>query len=208
MPAKNSVKIYVKNGVYHIYNRGVDKRDIFMDTNDYRHFTRLLQKLLREPQTEEDSVRIPKYRCKNFSQEIDLLAFCLMPNHFHLLIRQSNEQAMANFIRCLAGRYVTYFNNRHKREGTLFQGRYKASIIFDSYQALHVSRYIHLNPKNLEQDPFTYEFSSLKNYLGRRRSAFLNTSYLTGFMSQQSKGLSIAPAAYRKFMAETADYTN
>src|SRR3989344_8907196 len=155
MPKKNSIKTYVKNGYYHIYNRGVEKRTIFEEDFDYKVFLNYLKEYL-EPVNETKkrktiftlkggSFQGVPHQPKNYFQRIELIAFCLMPNHFHLLIKQNDQKVIEHFMRSLATRYSMYFNKKYKRVGKLFQGHYKAVLVSDDRQLLHLSRYIHLN---------------------------------------------------------------
>lgn len=175
MPAKNSIKQYLKNGYYHIYNRGVDKRIIFEDKQDYGVFLNYLKyylspipKLtsLRKISVNNKTYQISDYKCKNYSQVITLLAYCLMTNHFHLLIKQSDSRSIESFMKSLGTRYTMYFNKRRQRSGRLFQGVYQAVSIDNTAQLLHLSRYIHLNPrpKSLLKQPSSYpDYLRLKN---------------------------------------------
>lgn len=208
MPAKNSSKEYLKNGYYHIYNRGVEKRIIFSDEQDYGVFLSYLkeyllpknvlelQKKLTDPDVsyfEKDKIA-KLLRLNNFSGEISLLAYCLMPNHFHFLIKQQGANSIDNFMNSLATRYVVYFNRKNKRVGPLFQGVYKAILISTDEQFLHLSRYIHqqaINTQNREQP------SSYFDYLGKRKTTWLNTEEILSFFSQNHPHLS-----YESFVRE------
>ena len=129
MPAKNTEKHYIPHGYYHIYNRGVEKRRIYMDEQDYGVFLsylkeylllkdeKALRKRLADSTTsagEKDRI-IRLLRMNNFAEEISLLAYCLMPNHFHLLIKQRNEMAIDSFMSSVGTRYTQYFNRKYKR---------------------------------------------------------------------------------------------
>jgi len=157
MPAKNTVKEYDERQYYHVYNRGVEKRDIFLDNQDYVVFLGLLKKYLTGENLEKSNNR---HKFKHLGDDVKLLSYCLMPNHFHLLLYQESEKGISQFMRKLATGYVMYFNNRYDRVGGLFQGRYKASLIASDPYLYHISRYIHLNPKNY----LDYPYSSLRYY--------------------------------------------
>ena len=152
MPARNTIKIYAADCYYHVYNRGVEKREIFLDEQDYSMFLHLLKlylspKELEEPLTRRDLVRARL--AQSVGDEVKLVAFCLMPNHFHLLLKQSTKTGMIKLMRKLSTTYAMYFNDRYNRVGTLFQGPYKAIAIDTEPYLLHLSRYIHLNPIEL-----------------------------------------------------------
>ena len=149
MPSRNSLKEYVEGGIYHIYNRGIDKRDVFTDSGDYKYFLHLLKVYLQDPKKTKRTVLLDDkhlYIRRNFFGKIDLLCYCLMPNHFHFIIRQREASDITEFMKCLMTSYSMYFNIKHKRTGTLFQGRYKAVLVKDDNYILHLSRYIHMNP--------------------------------------------------------------
>ena len=174
MPSKNTIRHLQENGYYHVYNRGVEKRKIFLCDEDFQVFLHFLKTYLSPREIKEDSNSKEKYQetqRKNFTGEIDLLAFCLMPNHYHLLLRQNNDQSMPEFMRCLITAYVMYFNKRYQRTGTLFQGRYKAAIVGNDDYLLHLSRYIHQNPINDVKGQTLdilgqYDYSSYPDYVG------------------------------------------
>lgn len=185
MPAKNSVKIPIENGFYHIYNRGVNKQTIFENQQDYSVFLGYLNEALSPASDFKDigkfEVNIgnitflkPKRMPKNFFGEIDLIAYVLMPNHFHLLIRQNRKDSMEKFMRSIATRYSMYFNkSREDRVGSVFQGVYKAVLVENENYLLHLSRYIHLNPSEYFIN-LTDAHSSYANYLGKKRAKWLN----------------------------------
>ncbi|MEI6690773.1 MAG: transposase [bacterium] len=178
MPPKNSVKEYEEGGFYHIYNRGVEKREIFVDSQDYHKFIGYLKMYLSPPDPQGLTLRddsghsiCPSHQNNNFNEEISLLAYCLMPNHFHLLIKQNTERGMADFMHSIITKYVMYFNRRYQRVGGLFQGRYKTVRIESENQFIGISKYIHSNP--LPDHPSgsdleglcDYKYSSYGNYL-------------------------------------------
>lgn len=144
MPAKNSIKQYVENGYYHLYNRGVEKRNIFLDDQDYSVFLGYIKQYLG-PHEGSDP--------KSLVDDIDLIAFCLMPNHFHFLAKQKTIDGITKFMRAICTNYVMYFNKKYERVGTLFQGKYKGVLLDNDTYLLHLSRYIHLNPIKIGSDP-------------------------------------------------------
>ena len=181
MPAKNIVKTYKTNSYYHIYNRGVDKRIIYKDKQDYAVFLNYLKEYLspipkidlkRTISVNEKDYQIKDYQCKNHHQKIVLAAYCLMPNHFHLLVKQKDIRDIQSFMQSLANRFTTYFNKRHRRSGGLFEGRYKAVLINSDEQLIHLSRYIHLNP---HPKPLNSQPSSYPDYLKLKHTSWLHT---------------------------------
>ncbi len=170
MPAKNSIKQYIENGCYHIYNRGVEKRDIFIDNQDYSVFLGYMKEYLDPSRSDPHPL----------SNQLSLQAFCLMPNHFHLLIKQSSIDGITKLLRAVSTRYVMYFNKKYERVGTLFQGKFKAILVQEDAYLLHLSRYIHLNP-HPGSDPKSYKYSSYGQYLSRKDSGWLNTEEILGY---------------------------
>jgi putative transposase len=178
MPSKNSLKQYGENSLYHIYNRGVNKDDIFLDSNDYSYFLRVLQQLLSPESIGKNFVN----RSGDISSEVKCLCFCLMPNHYHLLIYQLVPDGITKLMRRLATSYSMYFNKKYDRVGPLFQGRYKAVRIETNEQALHVSRYIHLNLLDLPsynlKNMVSYKYSTYRDYLGKKSYPWINKKML------------------------------
>jgi len=193
MPQKNKIKVYVENGHYHIYNRGVEKRDIFLDDQDYRVFLHLLKYYLsplgntfKHPLKNFTSSAVVRPRpLSNLEGEVTLLTYCLMPNHFHLLIKQTPTEGMQNLMRRLTTTFSMYFNKRYDRVGHLFQGRYKAVLISNDSYLLHLSRYIHLNPIQLTGTvPVSYPYSSYQHYLGLKKAEWVKPEFILKFFNK------------------------
>src|SRR3989344_4688823 len=218
MPAKNVIKSYVADGLYHVYNRGVNKGDIFFDEKDYRVFlsyvaTALTAKDEKKLKTiifeesrsyKERREATQLLRLKNFIGKIDLLAYCLMPNHFHFLLKQQGEDDMSAFVQALMTRFTMYENRRHKRVGRVFQGPYKAVLITDDAQLLHVSRYIHRNPFSLKRPRLLRlraQPSSYPNYLGEIYQGWIKPQEILSYFSHAKTGLQ----SYKEFV-EMQDY--
>lgn len=141
----------VNGEYYHIYNRGVDKRIIFSDHEDVERF--LLS--MTEFNTEEPIGSIYEHSfSKKLGREtskssrkplVDIVAYCLNPNHFHLLLKQVAEGGISEFMKRLGGGYTKYFNNKYERSGVLFQGVFKSVHVDSNEYLLHVSSYVNLN---------------------------------------------------------------
>ena len=186
MPAKNSVKIYLEGGYYHLYNRGVEKREIFVDEHDYNTFLFLLKTYLLLPSKGSDP-KTAYYSKKNLNGQIELLAYCLMPNHFHLLVRQKYRSAISDLMRCVNVNYVAYFNNKYERVGSLFQGKFKAVLVDSDSYLLHLSRYIHLNPASRGKNFADYSYSSYLDYLGKRQNSWLNPKFILDYFKSAER---------------------
>jgi putative transposase len=201
MPAKNVLKYYKKNSYYHIYNRGVAKNKIFLNDKDYKVFLSYLKIYLSPIELQGPSLKVsPSRALKNYSESVELVAYCLMPNHFHLLIYQNAQYAMRDFMRSLATKYAIYFNRKSDRVGPVFQSRYKAVRIFDEDQLIYLSKYIHHNPIDLlpaRTDLVGYEYSSYGNYLGRLKQKWLKPGKVLSHFNRSNKMLS-----YKGFVEE------
>jgi putative transposase len=192
MPARNSRKVYLSEGYYHLYNRGVEKRDIFLDNQDYETFLSYLQEYLTPKDTERLKLKLEDttlyatekviirraLRLNNFSKELTMLSYCLMPNHFHFLIKQTKPATIDRFMNSLGTRYTMYFNKKYKRVGTLYQSVYKAAPLTNEKQFLNLSRYIH--KQAYKTQPCSYE-----EYLGKKQTPWVNpTEILSVFMKK------------------------
>lgn len=204
MPCKNAIKEYVEGGFYHVYNRGVDKRKIFKIKNDYVVFLHFLKEYLLpldHPELKKLQETWSRRKPINCYKDIKLLSYCLMPNHFHLFVEQKSQNGLKTFMQALATNYSMYFNRKYNRIGPLFQGRYKAVLIENEAYYLHISRYIHNNPREL----FTrvrplqnYSFSSYKDYLGKRKCDWLNTKQILISFKNKRTGIN----SYQEFIEE------
>jgi len=184
VPAKNSIKEYEGNAYYHIYNRGVEKRNIFLDDHDYSYFLYCLKLYLSPQQIFTDN---PKGYCpKKYTDDIDLLSYVLMPNHFHLLIKQHSPYAINSFMKSLCTKYSMHFNKQYKRVGSLFQGRYKAVKVDTDEQLVYLSKYIHHNPTKIGFIPQKYPYSSCQNYLNVVQQDWIKPKGILDFFSDNN----------------------
>ena len=141
---------------YHLFNRSVAKIPIFTSKRDFIRAISLLNyyRFKNLPFPFSQLMRLNKGQREDVLRElekskgelIEIICFCLMPNHFHLLLKQLQDKGIMRFLRNFQDSYAKYFNIKHQRSGSLFQGRFKAVLIEDDAQLLHLSRYIHLNP--------------------------------------------------------------
>lgn len=139
--------IFSTNCYYHIYNRGVEKRAIFQEIRDYERFLLGLEEF-----NTSDPIHIatlPNNEARPRKKLVDIICFCLMPNHYHLIIKQAIDSGVTQFMHKLGTGYAMYFNKRWERKGILFEGKFKAKIIQSDEYLMHLSRYIHLNPLNI-----------------------------------------------------------
>ncbi len=170
---------FTEGEFYHIYNRGVDKRIIYQTTEDYLRFQQLLYIAntnepinVRDLKKKYDSI----FEYKKETELVAIGAYCLMPNHFHILLTPLSDVAVSTFMNKLTTSYSMYFNKRYDRTGRLFEGSFKSKHIDIDEYLKYMFAYIHLNPQKLygnKQDMFIqtlhYRFSSLYDYLYNNR---------------------------------------
>lgn len=219
MPAKNSVKEFVSDSYYHIYNRGVEKRTIFQNPQDYAVFLSYLKTYLlpkdeialhsiiadQNRSYKEKDLALKALKLNNFSDSLKLVAYCLMPNHFHFLVKQTEAMTIDRFMQSFCTRYTLYFNRKYRRVGGLFQGLYKAVRIMTDEQLLHVSRYIHRNPITLASQGTTlrsYSYSSYMQYLGDMHAAWIHAEDILGYFNKSGN------QGYQKFVEGPAEEEN
>jgi putative transposase len=190
MPSRNVLKQDAPQSFYHVYARGTNRQRIFREPADYEKFLRLFQRYLALDET-HNAVGVP---FPNFYNKLELVSFVLMPNHFHLLVYQHQPGAMTNLMRSLLTSYSMYFNKKYKRSGPLFESRYKASLISDDTYLEHITRYIHLNPREWQD----YEYSSLPYYLQQITDAWVRPERITKLFA--------TPAEYLEFLQDYTQY--
>jgi len=204
MPSKNTIREYEEGGIYHIYNRGTNKQDIFLDKKDYTRFLFYLKLYLEEPESIQD-IDIQKRNYlerRNFHENINLLLYCLMPNHFHVVLKQKGEKDITDFIRCVALNYSMYFNKRHSRVGPLFQGKYKAVLVKNDEYLLHLSRYIHRNPSAKVRNLGEYDWSSYSAYLGKQDIKWLKKDIILEYFANHHNDPLIQAPSYKSFVED------
>lgn len=181
---------------YHLYNRGVDKRIIFTSSSDYARFLKMMYVC-----NSIKSVRFEEFKDVNFSyiekgeSLVDIGAYCLMPNHFHLLVREKDDGGITTFMKKLLTGYSMYFNKKYQRTGALFQGRFQAEHAGEDTYLNYLFSYIHLNPvKYLIKDKKfdlakenikKFKYSSYLDYMGvvREEACILNRDNFPEYFS-------------------------
>lgn len=168
---------FVENEYYHVYNRGVDKRSIFEDRQDLERFFQSIKEFNSiEPigSIFENSFE----KEKSTKKLVEIVCYCLNPNHFHFVLRQLVENGISEFMKRIGG-YTWYFNNRHKRNGALFQGVFKSSHIDSDSYLRHVSAYVNLNNR-FKGEPHRLSRSSWEEYLEKDRDCICNPEIVLG----------------------------
>jgi REP element-mobilizing transposase RayT len=159
MPRRNIIKPRrAPNTTFHVYNRGANRRTIFLDDADRRQFLQCFRQYISPGRFTDSSGR--PYR--SLAGTIDVLAYCLMPNHYHLVVHQHDATAMSTLMKRAMTAYVRYFNHRYGRVGVLFASPYRAAPKYDSFEIQTAIAYVHLN----HPDGANYKFSSHNAYTG------------------------------------------
>jgi putative transposase len=137
--------VFTEGEYYHVYNRGVDHREIVGDEYDSNRFVQCLD-MFNDTEL-SGSIYALSFDPKRIRGKklVDLIAYCLNPNHFHLVLQQRTKDGISKFMHRLSGGYAWYFNSKYKRTGSLWEGRFKAKHISENNYLLHVSAYVNLN---------------------------------------------------------------
>jgi len=196
--------------IYHVYNRGVEKRKVFMDDFDYLRFIyglfmfndkdAVLNALYYfNPRSSEITSQKIENENKSRKLLVDILIFTLMPNHFHLLLRQKKENGISKFMQKLGTGYTNYFNKKYERVGGLFQGGFKARLVKEDAHLLHLPFYIHTNPidilnygsrTSIMDGLEKYRWSSFRDYIGKENfPSVTNRKFYLEFFGGEKKYL-------------------
>ena len=163
--------VFENKGVYHIFNRGVDKKNIFHDEEDVKYFLDRLDDFNNgRPVGGIRNQNFDKYKKVRgpASYLVEIIAYCMLPNHFHLLLRQSDDDGITKFMQRICTGYAMYYNKKYERNGALFQGRFKATELNGVGSLQMLSVYVNLNYKHHGIDPKKKIVkSSLGEYLGK-----------------------------------------
>lgn len=201
----------VQDEIYHVFNRSVGRQPIFSSTRDYQRAIEVFRFYLYNKPSLRFSFynRLPKEQKIKFFDDmtkssipiVEIICFCLMPNHFHFLLKNLTDDGIKQFISNFQNSYAKYFNIRTDRTGTLFQQNFKAVRIESNEQLIHVSRYIHLNPVTSyiieAEDLENYPWSSYPDYSGKNTSYIFKDPVLGQFRSAED---------YKKFVLDQVDY--
>src|SRR3989338_3647306 len=187
---------FVPGEYYHLYNRGNSKQEIFHNIEDYWRFTVLLYVCNSDNNFRmsmiKDSAKNDPYLWERGSQIVSIGAYCLMPNHFHLLVTEKESGGISKFIQKLSTAYVMYHNIKYERTGVLFEGKFKSEHLGSDQYLKYIFSYIHLNPLKLIQGDWKevgiknkkvalsyldrYKYSSYSDFKGieRKENAILD----------------------------------
>ncbi|OGD92713.1 hypothetical protein A2697_04085 [Candidatus Curtissbacteria bacterium RIFCSPHIGHO2_01_FULL_41_44] len=201
----------ISGEIYHVFNRSIAKQPIFLSQKDYSraidviNFYRYQKPPLRFSHFNRLTPELKKGFLENLAnkeQLVEILAFCIMPNHVHFLLKQLQENSISKFMNNFQHSYSKYFNTKNERLGSLFQAMFKAVRIETEEQLLHVSRYIHLNPVSsflikIEQLE-SYPWSSLKNYENNEMASFVKPKDILAHFKTYDR--------YKEFVVDQSNY--
>jgi len=211
MPTSRKL-VFANNEIYHIFNRGVEKRPTFTDKRELNRALLTLDfyQCAKPPIklskflviSKDEQIKFFEKLKKDYEKLVEIVCFCLMPNHFHFLLKQKMEKGISTFISNLTNSYTRYFNTKHDRIGPLFEGVFKAVRIESEEQLVHTSRYIHLNPVSSflikPEELKEYQWSSYPELLGLSDKNLVTKDLILNFFPSIE--------VYKKFVLDQVDY--
>lgn len=194
----------VENEYYHVYNRGAHKNVIFKEHSDYVRFLfyilylqspsiqlRPTRAIRKNALSEGFEVKEEKVDQLLKERQVDLTAFCLMPNHYHLLVSGVSKTGVSEYLQRVSVAYTMYFNRKYGTSGHVFQGRYQTVHVKDDDQLMHLSAYIHRNPREIKAwrgKEEHYPYSSLQDYIDKNRwGNLISTDIIAGRFENTTK---------------------
>ncbi len=194
-------EVFANGEYYHVYNRGVDKRKIFYHAGQYVRFINTVTNLLDTGSaTESNSIKDTSLA---LSKKLSFICYCLMPNHYHFILKQKMDNGISEFMHKLNTSYTKYFNISSKRSGRLFEYTFKARHIESENILLHISRYIHLNPliADITNNLRNYKWSSYPYFINIIDSQFCDKNEILMILSNVNSG-----QKYEHFVTDQIDY--
>lgn len=199
----------VRSEIYHVFSKSIAGFEIFRNNKEFDRFKELIKYYKIEKPPLRFSAFIEIKKKNEFLQRhifekkenlVDVIAYCIMPTHIHLVIKQLKEHGASIFMSNILNSYTRYFNVKSKRKGPLWESRFQNIIIRDDEQLLHLTRYIHLNPVTayLVNKPQDWKFSSYEEFLGKIEEDERVCNF--------SETLQIEPEVYIKFVNKQIDY--
>jgi len=165
---------------YHVYNRGCNRERVFASDDNYRYLLRQIKRFLP-------------------GAAISIIAYCLMPTHYHFLLHSDTDNAIGRFIQRLFNGYTQAFNRQQGRSGTLFEGRAKSMEVDEEQYAIYLCRYIHLNPvaAGLVRHPEDWPYSNYLEWIGKRAGTLIDRDFVRLYYPQ--------PSEYEAFVCSSID---
>lgn len=193
---------FYSGGLYHIYNRGVEKRDVFLEETDYHRFLNNLRNFNNHQiHSQRDYLRRKNIRgftpsirgeTSKESRLVELVAYCLNPNHYHLILKQLSEKGVSLFMKKIGNGYTAYFNKKYNHSGVVFQGPFKSKNIIDNSYLLWLSVYVNLNHQlhqiiNQREIKGKWKWSSYPEYIGENENNNCGKNIIIGQFGNNSE---------------------
>jgi len=191
----------VTGEVYHVFNKSISEFKIFNSESDFLR----IKNVIRYYQIEKQPVKFSEFeerKVKNYTfnnkKLVEIICYCLMPTHIHLVVKQLIDLGISKFMNNILNSYSRYFNIKHNRKGPLWEGRFKKVLVETDEQLLHLTRYIHLNPTTayLVDKPIDWEYSSYKEYISDCNERICKYEDI----------IDIKPDAYKTFVEDRISY--
>ncbi len=205
----NRLVPFVPQEYYHIYNRGTNKMEIFLDKSDYQRFLKLLYTTNSKETLKYSDIETSPGRTWTIERGntlTDIGAYCLMPNHFHLLVKGSEDGNISLFLQRLLTAYSMYFNKKYNRTGSLFQGKSKSKHINNNEYLKYIFSYIHLNPVKLIQNDWKEnsirDTKSALEYL----DTYTQSSYLDFTEEKRKESLILNTSVFPEYFPNSATF--
>lgn len=194
---------------YHIYNRGTEKRNVFTSRSDRDRFLALLYLANQDNPTDlklqgRTLSEIVEPRTGN--PLVEIVAYCLMPNHFHLLVREAEEGGVSKFMQKITTGYTMYFNKKYERNGSLFQGKFKATHVADDRYMRYLISYIHLNPVKLVEPKWKKTGITNREHAERYLETYTPSSYPDHLGEERLEGMILAREALPEYFSSDTDF--
>ncbi len=174
---------HIAGSYYHVYNRGCNREPIFRTDDNYRYLLSQMRKFLVD-------------------SSVAIIAYCLMPNHYHLLLRSDTDDGIPRFVQRLFNSYSQAFNRQQKRHGTIFEGRARSIWVDDERYLLLLCRYIHLNPvaAGLVVSPEAWPYSNYLEWINKRQGILCDREFVETYFPR--------PGVYAEFVGSSPDNAN
>ena len=195
------------NEVYHVYTRSIDNYIAFKDESDYTRaieaikyyiYGKLPTSFSNYIKTKNKKIFSLKYELDINNTVVQIIAYCIMPTHVHLILKQVKDNGISIYMKNIFDSYTRYYNTKYLRRGTLWEGKFKSVHVENNEQLLHLTRYIHLNPATagLVKNPEEWPYSSYLEYLNKNNDQICTyVDYLDMDMKD-----------YKKFVDDRKDY--
>jgi len=190
--------------IYHVFTKSIAKFTVFLDHKDYARMIELLKYYKNKPILKfSDYKKLKKAKVyydpvKNETPFVEIIAYCLMPTHIHLVLQEISPSGISEYMRIVLDSYTRYFNKRIGRKGPLWEGRVKKVLVESDEQLLHLTRYLHLNPVSagIVEKPEDWVYSSYREYIGMEKEKVCNKEKFFDFSKKE----------YKKFVEDRIDY--